>query len=124
MFNHLTVKQLLQWTLLILAAVAVFPLASRAWQSWSDLRTDQRILQAAGASVSSNPVTNSGVYVNLTAGTVTLTNNGVVNGGNPGVFVETLSAVPSTTSISITNANQITSAQDASDMNSHAIRNV
>jgi methyl-accepting chemotaxis protein len=50
MFNNLTVKQLLQWTLLILAAVAVFPLASRAWQSWSDLRTDQRILQAAGAS--------------------------------------------------------------------------
>jgi methyl-accepting chemotaxis protein len=50
MLQHLTVKNLLRSTLLILAALAVAPLAVRAWDSWRELRTDQNILAVADAS--------------------------------------------------------------------------
>jgi hypothetical protein len=50
MFNRLTVKTLLQATLVVLAVVAVIPLASRAWDAWQTLRSSSRILNAADAS--------------------------------------------------------------------------
>ena len=50
MFNRLTVKSLLQATLVILAALAVVPLTTRAWDAWQALRSSSRILQAADAS--------------------------------------------------------------------------
>jgi methyl-accepting chemotaxis protein len=50
MFNRLTVKTLLQSTLLILAVLAVIPLTSRAWDAWQAVRSSSRILRAADAS--------------------------------------------------------------------------
>jgi methyl-accepting chemotaxis protein len=50
MFNRLTVKSLLQVTLVVLAVLAVVPLATRAWDAWQALRSSSRILQAADAS--------------------------------------------------------------------------
>ena len=50
MFNRLTVKTLLQSTLLILAALAVVPLTTRAWDAWQALRTSSRIQQVAAIS--------------------------------------------------------------------------
>jgi methyl-accepting chemotaxis protein len=50
MFHRLTVKVLLQSTLIVLAAFAVVPLTTRAWDAWQALRSSSRILQAASAS--------------------------------------------------------------------------
>jgi methyl-accepting chemotaxis protein len=50
MFNRLTVKSLLQATLLILSALATAPLAMQAWQAWQTLQSNSRILAAADAS--------------------------------------------------------------------------
>jgi HAMP domain-containing protein len=50
MFNRLTVKTLLQTTLLALAVVAVLPLSLRAWDAWQALRASARILAVADAS--------------------------------------------------------------------------
>jgi methyl-accepting chemotaxis protein len=50
MFNRLTVKTLLQSTLLALAVLAVVPLASRAWDAWVALRSSARILRVVGVS--------------------------------------------------------------------------
>jgi methyl-accepting chemotaxis protein len=50
MFNRLTVRLLLQSTLLAFAALAVGPLAQRAWDAWQDLRSSSRIQQVADAS--------------------------------------------------------------------------
>ena len=50
MFNRLTVKTLLQSTLLILAVLAVVPLTMRAWDAMQTLRSSARILRAADAS--------------------------------------------------------------------------
>lgn len=50
MFNRLTVKTLLQSTLLVFAVLAVVPLTMRAWDAWQALRSSSRILLAADAS--------------------------------------------------------------------------
>jgi methyl-accepting chemotaxis protein len=50
MFNRLTVKTLLQSTLLVLAVLAVVPLTMRAWDAWQAVRSSSRILGAADAS--------------------------------------------------------------------------
>jgi methyl-accepting chemotaxis protein len=50
MFNRLTVKTLLQSTLLALAVLAVVPLTLRAWDAWQALRSSSRILSTADAS--------------------------------------------------------------------------
>src|ERR1700722_20672554 len=50
MFNRLTVKTLLQSTLLILALLAVEPLATRAWDAWQQLQSSSRILRVADTS--------------------------------------------------------------------------
>jgi methyl-accepting chemotaxis protein len=50
MLNRLTVKSLLQATLLILGLLATVPLAGRAWEAWQALQANTRILRAADAS--------------------------------------------------------------------------
>ena len=50
MFSRLTVKTLLQSTLLALTAMAVVPLSMRVWDAWSELHANGRILAAADAS--------------------------------------------------------------------------
>ncbi len=50
MFNRLTVKTLLQTTLVTLAVIAVVPLGFRAWESWQTLRSSGEIQQNASAS--------------------------------------------------------------------------
>jgi methyl-accepting chemotaxis protein len=50
MFNRLTVKILLQSTFLILAALAVVPLTTRAWDAWQALRSSARIQRVAAIS--------------------------------------------------------------------------
>jgi methyl-accepting chemotaxis protein len=50
MFNRPTVKTLLQTTLVVLAAVAIMPLAVRAWDAWRALRSNALIVDVAAAS--------------------------------------------------------------------------
>ncbi|MGA3003668.1 MAG: methyl-accepting chemotaxis protein [Acetobacteraceae bacterium] len=50
MFNRLTVKSLLQFTLVVLAATAIIPLASRAWVAWRTLSTTTEIVNVVDAS--------------------------------------------------------------------------
>ena len=50
MFTRLTVRTLLQSTLLALATMAVVPLSARVWDSWSAFNASGRIVAAADAS--------------------------------------------------------------------------
>jgi methyl-accepting chemotaxis protein len=50
LFNRLTVKSLLQFTLVVLAATAIVPLASRAWDAWRTLSRTTEIVNVVDAS--------------------------------------------------------------------------